>query len=90
MPRGPTPDADLPAVRLVRGSQVIALDLTRPDLATARTTIRSGDEIVVGRSRSVLRDVVAPWAALIGGLLYIVATIREAGKTALVPTPGEV
>src|SRR5206468_12003046 len=68
---GPTPDADLPPVGLVRGSQVIALDLTRPDLATARTTIRSGDEIVVGRSRSVLRDVVAPWAALIGGAAAI-------------------
>ncbi|HEY7237284.1 MAG TPA: SLBB domain-containing protein, partial [Gemmatimonadaceae bacterium] len=64
---GPMPDADLPNIRVVRGIQVMSLDLTRPDLAVARMTLRSGDQIVVSRARSVLRDVVAPWAALIGG-----------------------
>jgi polysaccharide export outer membrane protein len=68
---GPTLDADLPNIRIVRGTKVMALDLTRPDLALARMTLRSGDQIVVDRARSVLRDVVAPWAALIGGAAAI-------------------
>jgi protein involved in polysaccharide export with SLBB domain len=68
---GPTLDADLPNIRVVRGTEVMSLDLTRPDLAVARMTLRSGDQIVVPRSRSLLREVIAPWATLIGGAAAI-------------------
>jgi polysaccharide export outer membrane protein len=74
---GPTLDADLPVIRIVRGIQVISLDLTRPDLAAARTTLRSGDQIVVPRARSLLRDVVAPWAALIGGAAAVASVVVQ-------------
>lgn len=74
---GPTAEADLPDIRLVRGVQVIPLDLTRPDLAMARTTLRSGDQIVVGRARNLLRDVVAPWSALIGGTAALASVVLQ-------------
>ena len=74
---GPTVDADLPDIRIVRGNKVISLDLTRPDLAVARTTLRSGDQIVVRRARSLLRDVVAPWATLIGGAAAIASVVVQ-------------
>ena len=74
---GPTLDADLPNIRLVREGHIISIDLTRPDLAMAGTTVRSGDEIVVVRARSVLRDVVAPWATLIGGAAAVASVIVQ-------------
>jgi polysaccharide export outer membrane protein len=77
---GPTDQAKLGDVRLVRGVQTFAIDLRSPDLATGRTTIRSGDQILVGRSRSVFRDVVGPVAAFLGllvGIANIVVLVRR-------------
>ena len=77
---GPTIDADLPDIRIVRGAQVMSLDLTRLDLGVARTTLRSGDQIVVPRARNLLRDVVAPWAALIGGAAALANIVVQITK----------
>ncbi len=71
---GLTDQAKLSDVRLVRGQQIFALDLTTSDLTMGRTTIRSGDQIMIGRSRNVFRDVVGPTAAFLG-LLVGVANI---------------
>jgi protein involved in polysaccharide export with SLBB domain len=77
---GPTDQADLRGIRLIRGDQTIPLDLTRPDLTMARTTIRSGDQIVVGRGTSFLRDYLGPVAALIAGAAAIANVIIQVNK----------
>jgi polysaccharide export outer membrane protein len=77
---GPTDEAKLGDVRLVRGVQTFAIDLMSPDPAMGRTTIRSGDQILVGRSKHVFRDVVGPVAAFIGllvGIADIVVLVRR-------------
>lgn len=56
---------------------MMSVNLTRPNLAMARTTVRSGDEIVVPRARSILRDVVAPWATLVGGAAAVASIVVQ-------------
>jgi protein involved in polysaccharide export with SLBB domain len=77
---GPTDQANLEKVRIIRAGATIPIDLTRPDLAVARTTIRSGDEIIVERSRNVLRDYIGPVAALIGGFGAVANIIIQTRK----------
>lgn len=74
---GPTVDANLPDIRVIRGTEMMSVNLTRPNLAMARTTVRSGDEIVVPRARSILRDVVAPWATLVGGAAAVASIVVQ-------------
>ena len=74
---GPTVDANLPDICVIRGTEMMSVNLTRPDLAMARTTVRSGDEIVVPRARSILRDVVAPWATLVGGAAAVASVVVQ-------------
>lgn len=69
---GPTEQARLQQVRLVRQGRVMAIDLTRPEAAASQFPIRSGDQIIVGRRSNVLRDVVAPTASVLGVLVGIV------------------
>jgi hypothetical protein len=58
-------------VRLVRGEQQTYLDLTRPDLEMAHANVRSGDEIVVGRKHSTLRDNIGPISAIVAALATV-------------------
>jgi polysaccharide export outer membrane protein len=68
---GSTTGADMQRVRLVRGNEQSYLDLTRPDLEMAHTTVRSGDEIVVGRKTNALRDNIGPISAVIAALATV-------------------
>jgi polysaccharide export outer membrane protein len=68
---GPTEQAKLEDVRLVRGDRMYAMDLSKPEQSMGRTTIRSGDQILVGRNKSALRDVIGPTAAFVGLLVGI-------------------
>lgn len=58
-------------VRLYREDQVWTIDLTRPDEGMGRLQIRSGDQIVVDRRRSIFRDYVAPVASIAGAVAAI-------------------
>ncbi len=58
-------------VRLFRGNQELVVDLTRPDEGLGQLPIRSGDQIMVDRSRSVFRDYVAPVASIAGAVAAI-------------------
>lgn len=72
---GPTERADLERVRLLRGSQEMVLDLTRPESGAAAMPIRSGDQIIIPRRRDVFRDVVIPASSVAGafvGLLNLI------------------
>jgi polysaccharide biosynthesis/export protein len=63
---GPTMFANLQQVVVWRGGDALKVDLTRPDIGVANTAILSGDQIVVPRRVSVMRDYIAPAASIIG------------------------
>jgi polysaccharide export outer membrane protein len=63
---GPTERGYTSRVILWRGGQELRVDLTRPELGIAGQPIRSGDQIVMPRRVSVLRDYIAPIGSVIG------------------------
>lgn len=66
-------DGRVDRVRLLRDGQEILVDLTHPGEGPAQFTVRSGDQIVVDRSRSVvLRQLIAPAASLLTSVLLII------------------
>ena len=62
---GPSERGRLDQVRVQRGTTAITLDLTRPDPSTIGFAIRSGDEVIVGRRRSFVQDVLTPMSSII-------------------------
>jgi protein involved in polysaccharide export with SLBB domain len=76
---GATERGRLDRVRVRRQKDVILVDLTRPDGA-APTEIRSGDQVTVERTRSVLRDYLGPASSVIAALAAISSVIIQAGK----------
>ncbi|GJG89036.1 hypothetical protein tb265_42170 [Gemmatimonadetes bacterium T265] len=76
---GATEQGRLDQVRLLRGGQVLVLDLTQPGGGLA-TPIRSGDQIVVERRRSTFRDVIAPLGSVIAGIAGVASLIVSANK----------
>ncbi|HET6765594.1 MAG TPA: polysaccharide biosynthesis/export family protein [Longimicrobiaceae bacterium] len=65
---GATASGRIDHVRLSRGGQVIMVDLADPANRFAHTPIRSGDEIVVGRQRSIFREYIAPSASVVAAI----------------------
>ncbi len=55
-------------VRLVRDGRERMLDLTSADMSAVGMRVRSGDQIVVLRQRSVLFDIIMPVSSVIAGL----------------------
>jgi polysaccharide export outer membrane protein len=74
---GPTERGKLTSVRLYRGGKAIRLDLNDPRSDQANLPIRSGDNIIVGRSHNFFRDVLAPAASLTAALLSVVVVARQ-------------
>jgi protein involved in polysaccharide export with SLBB domain len=72
---GATDDADFHDIRLIRGSEMIPIDLTDPTLPIGRMTMRSGDQIVVKKGTSVFRDRIAPMASVISAVAGLVSVI---------------
>jgi polysaccharide export outer membrane protein len=63
---GVTTEGVLNRARVVRGGTMTTLDLLNaPGMAMP---VQSGDEIVVARRRSILRDFIAPVGSVVGGL----------------------
>jgi len=69
---GPTERGRLDEVVLVRGNQTVRIDLTGGDAETGRATIRSGDQILVGRRTSVFREVILPATSVVSMLTTLV------------------
>ena len=69
----------LDEVRLVRNGRATTLDLTQPG-GGLESTIRSGDQVIVGRNRSVFRDVIAPLGSIIAGIAGVASLIVSANK----------
>ena len=76
---GATERGRLDQVRVRRQDNVVVVDLTRPDGAVP-PEIHSGDQIIVGRSRSFLRDYLGPASSVIAALAAVSSVIIQAGK----------
>ena len=69
---GASQQGSLERVRLVRDGNVSRLDLTDPASSAVTMPIRSGDEIVVSRQRSVMRDYITPVTSVIGAMSTVI------------------
>jgi protein involved in polysaccharide export with SLBB domain len=67
----------LDRVRLVRDGDQLVLDLARPQPGMAQSTIRSGDQIFVGRRTWLLKDYVAPASSVIGAAVSIIYLVTR-------------
>ncbi len=74
---GPTERGRLTKVRLYRGGKRLELDMNDPRSDDANLAIRSGDNIIVGRSGNFFRDVIAPGASLTAALISILVAVRQ-------------
>ena len=74
---GPTERGRLSRVRIVRGTQVIQADLTKPTSEWANREILSGDQILVTRKRNILSEIITPFAAIVGAIAAITTVARS-------------
>ena len=77
---GPTDRGRLDKVKLVRGQSVQSLDLTRPDVAPVNVDVHSGDQILIGRRRSVMQDIVAPSSSILAALAAVTGVIIQLNR----------
>lgn len=71
---GPTERAELENTTLVRREERYTFDLTMPRAPGATLEVRSGDQVLIGRRRSVFSEVIAPLGSVVGAVAAI-ATI---------------
>jgi len=79
---GPTQFGRLDRVRLLRGGAnggqtQVRLDLTRLESGAAQMSIRSGDQILVERRRSIFSQVILPSVTVIGALASVGIFIHQ-------------
>ena len=79
---GHTQFGRLDHVRLLRSApdgarSVVKLDLTHPETGPAQTSIRSGDQILVERRRSVFSEVILPTVTVLGAIASIGIFIHQ-------------
>lgn len=72
---GATEQGNLARVRLVRGSRAFSVDVASPGAGLSQMPIRSGDQIIVERKRSVFREYVVPLGSVIAGIAGVVSLI---------------
>jgi len=72
---GPTLDARVDRVRLIRTGGEILVDLRQASAGATRTTIRSGDRIVIERNRAIFRDIVTPAIMILGATAAVASVI---------------
>ena len=74
---GPVPDADMRKVRLLRDGAEQILDLKTPTSPDRDIRVRSGDQIVLNKNRSLLREVFGPIASVMSfSLLALTLYLR--------------
>ncbi|CAN5856186.1 hypothetical protein BH23GEM7_BH23GEM7_36130 [soil metagenome] len=77
---GATQTARTNHVRLRRNGREYVVDLTYPDLETAQTPIRSGDQIIVPRRTNVFRDQVLPVMGTVSSVSSFVYLVFRAER----------
>lgn len=73
---GATEFARLDHVLVVRDGRETVVNLQSPGAEGAAMAIRSGDQIRVPRRGNVIRDVLGPFASIVGALAAITAVVR--------------
>jgi protein involved in polysaccharide export with SLBB domain len=74
---GPTDRAKLSEVALVRKQQRALLDLRLPESRLATLEIRSGDQILINRRRSIFYDVLVPFGTVVAAAASIVSVVIQ-------------
>lgn len=74
---GATNEAKLSNTRVLRGGQIIKLDLTKADPAGAGQPVKSGDQVLIGRRGNFFRDGIGPFASLTAAVISIVVVVRQ-------------
>ncbi len=69
---GPTERGRLEKIKVIRDRQEINMDLSRPDSDATLLQIRSGDQVIVGRRGTTVREVIAPVASTVAAIASIV------------------
>jgi polysaccharide export outer membrane protein len=74
---GPTPDANLHKVTLVRGGNSYHLDLSDPAAPWTATPIRSGDQIIIGRRSNLFFGVILPLVTASAAVASLISVLRR-------------
>ena len=69
---GASERAQLRHVRLVRGGELLRVDLSSPEFGWAQRPIRSGDQLFIERRTSVFRDYIAPTASITAAVASVI------------------
>lgn len=77
---GPTERGRGDRARVIRSDGEVSVELRRSDAGGTRMTIRSGDRIVVDRSRALFRDVLSPAITILGATAAVVSVILYQGN----------
>ncbi len=70
---GPTERAQIRDVRVYRDGQEVRIDLSSPDRQAGLIQIRSNDQIVVGRRRANVLQIIGPVASTIAAVAAIIS-----------------
>lgn len=74
---GPTENAQLHKITLIRGDQSYALDLTDPAAPWTTAPIRSGDRIIIGRKRNLFFGVILPLVTASAAVASLISVLRK-------------
>jgi protein involved in polysaccharide export with SLBB domain len=77
MAGGPTERGRLDRVRVARGRSIHVVDLTRVDADASYSEVRSGDQVIVERTRNVLRDYLGPASSVVGALAALTSIVIQ-------------
>src|SRR5689334_8429101 len=77
---GPTERGRLEEVHLVRGMGAQTLDLAQPTAGAGLTEVHSGDQVIVGRRRNIMQDVIAPSSSILAALASVTAVIIQLNR----------
>jgi protein involved in polysaccharide export with SLBB domain len=80
MAGGPTAEARVDKLRVLRTSGEVRLDLTDPASEAFRQPVRSGDQVWLPRRRSVFREYIVPGSSVVAAIALIARIAVEAGK----------
>lgn len=74
---GATDRGRIDRVHLIRDTQDITIDLTKPGSEWATAPIRSGDRILIARRRDLLREMIAPLASVTAAVVSIIGILTR-------------
>jgi len=77
---GPSDRGRLDRVALRRAGGSQSYDLTTPDAVATRVEVHSGDQILVGRRRNIMQDVVSPSGAIVAALASLTSVIIQVSR----------